>query len=47
MYINSNAYRHFPLADKLLQDVAEQVCSFVKNSSVTGANAVVDCGSIL
>ncbi|KAH8121964.1 hypothetical protein ACSS6W_008844 [Trichoderma asperelloides] len=30
-----------------VEDVAEQVCSFVKNSSVTGANAVVDCGSIL
>ncbi|KAM0253107.1 hypothetical protein ACHAQJ_007383 [Trichoderma viride] len=30
-----------------VEDVAEQVCSFVKNTSITGANAVVDCGSIL
>ncbi|PON24578.1 short chain dehydrogenase [Trichoderma gamsii] len=30
-----------------VEDVAEQVCSFVRNSSITGANAVIDCGSIL
>lgn len=39
--------KHFSCTYRLSQDVAEQVCSFVRNSSITGANAVIDCGSIL